>query len=241
MWVIYTGSDIKNKIENLPNIKTHLDRFSQIITSDNKPYGLHRARDERFFKGDKIVSLRKCAEPTFCFTDFDCYLSQTYYIIKTDKVNLKFLTGILNSKIVAFWLRYKGKMQGDLYQIDKDPLLNIPIPEATETEQTQIAELVDQIMELKKDNQNLTNSLLKLIKAKYKVNQISTKLKNWHKLETADFLDEIKKLKLNLGFAEEAELISYFEVEKAKVNQSQTKINQVDGEIEGLVRGLYEI
>jgi len=241
LWVIYTGSDIKNKIDNLPNIKAHLDRFSEIITSDNKPYGLHRARDERFFKGDKIVSLRKCTEPTFCFTDFDCYLSQTYYIIKTDKVNLKFLTGVLNSKIVAFWLRYKGKMQGDLYQIDKDPLLNIPIPQATETEQTQIAELVDQIMELKKDNQSLTNSLLKLIKTKYKVNQIGAKLKNWYELETADFLDELKKLKLNLGFAEEAELITYFEAEKAKVNQLQNKINQFDQQIEELVRGLYKI
>ena len=239
LWVIYTKSDIKTKIDNLPNIKAHLDRFSEVITSDNKPYGLHRARDEKFFKGDKIVSLRKCTEPTFCFTDFDCYLSQTYYIIKTDKVNLKFLTGVLNSKIVAFWLRYKGKMQGDLYQIDKDPLLNIPIPKATQEQQVQTAELVDQIMTLKQDNQSLTDSLLKLIKAKYKVSQISTKLKKWYELETADFLDELKKLKLNLGFSEEAELINYFEAEKTKVNQSQTKINQVDQQIEELVRGLY--
>ncbi|WP_254488906.1 hypothetical protein, partial [Salmonella enterica] len=40
-WIIYTKSDIKNVISNYPNIKTHLDKYAEIITSDNKPYGLH--------------------------------------------------------------------------------------------------------------------------------------------------------------------------------------------------------
>ena len=31
-----------------PNLKAHLDKFTQVITSDNKPYGLHRVRDEQF-------------------------------------------------------------------------------------------------------------------------------------------------------------------------------------------------
>ena len=31
-----------------PNLKTHLDKFIRVITSDNKPYGLRRARDEQF-------------------------------------------------------------------------------------------------------------------------------------------------------------------------------------------------
>ena len=31
-----------------PNLKAHLDKFIPVITSDNKPYGLHRAREEQF-------------------------------------------------------------------------------------------------------------------------------------------------------------------------------------------------
>ncbi len=128
-YVIYTGSMFKNlkAIEPYPNIKRHLDQFSKIITSDNKPYGLHRAREEKFFKGEKIMSVRKCAIPTFTFTDFDCYVSQTYFVIKTERIDQKYLTAILNSKVIAFWLKYRGKMQGDNYQIDKEPLLGIPI------------------------------------------------------------------------------------------------------------------
>nr|WP_158304222.1 N-6 DNA methylase [Caldicellulosiruptor hydrothermalis] len=128
-WIIYTDSKFRNPkfIEPYPNIKKHLDKFQQVITSDNKPYGLHRARDEKFFKGEKIIALRKCVEPCFTYTDFDCYVSAAFYIIKTERVNMKFLTALLNSKVVKFWLRYKGKMQGSNYQIDKEPLLNLPL------------------------------------------------------------------------------------------------------------------
>ena len=41
---------------------------------------------------------------------------------------MKFLTGLLNSKLVAFWLKHKGKMQGANYQVDKEPLMSIPLP-----------------------------------------------------------------------------------------------------------------
>lgn len=48
-------------------------------------------------------------------------------MIKSNRINLKYLTGILNSKVTYFWLRHKGKMQGDLFQVDKAPILEIPI------------------------------------------------------------------------------------------------------------------
>jgi len=146
-WLIYTGSEFKNPsaIEPYPNIKKHLDQFADIITSDNKPYGLHRAREERFFKDEKIIVQRKCpGRPIFTYANFDTYVSATFYLIKTDRVNLKFLTALLNSKLIAFWLRNKGKMQGNNYQIDKEPLLEIPIVQ-TDKEQI-VATLVDYIL-----------------------------------------------------------------------------------------------
>src|SRR5690606_38728930 len=126
-WIIYTKSDIKNEISNYPNIKTHLDKYTEIITSDNKPYGLHRARKEDFFIGEKIISVRMNFELIFTYTDLDCYVTLTFYSVNAYRFNLKFLTTLLNSKLIAFWLRYKGKMQGNNYQIDKEPLVEIPI------------------------------------------------------------------------------------------------------------------
>lgn len=147
-WIIYTTSDINRKIKEYPTIKTHLDRFKKVLTSDFAPYGLHRSRDERFFKGNKIMSVRKCIKPTFTYTNFDCYVSQTYFVIKTDRINLKYLTAILNSRVVAFWLKFKGKLQGNLYQVDKQPLIELPIVNSTRDFIIEI--LVDYILSIQK-------------------------------------------------------------------------------------------
>ncbi len=151
-WVIYTDSSFKdlNKIESYPNIKKHLDKFNKVITSDNGPYGLHRAKKENFFIGEKIIVLRKCTIPTFTYVNFDSYVSATFYIIKTNRIDQKYLTAILNSSLIAFWLKNKGKMQGNNYQLDKAPLMNIPIYISDKNQQKIIIDLVEKITEQNK-------------------------------------------------------------------------------------------
>lgn len=147
--IIYTNSSYKNlhSLDAYPNLKEHLDRFQNIITSDNKPYGLHRAREERFFLNEKVIVLRKCSErPLFAFAYANTYFSATFNIIQTDRVDMKYLTGLLNSKLIEFWLRNKGKMQGSNFQLDKEPLLQIPIAVPSREMQSLIAKLVDCII-----------------------------------------------------------------------------------------------
>ncbi len=153
-WVIYTSSKFKNpsEIKPYPKIKEHLDKFRKIITTDFKPYGIHRTRIENFFKGEKIISIRKCQIPSFSFVNFDSYVNQVYYVIKTNRINMKFLTGLLNSKLIYFWLYHNGKKQGEQLQIDRDPLVEIPI---IKLENKEIIELVDFITELNRKLENL--------------------------------------------------------------------------------------
>ncbi len=160
-WIIYTDSSFKDKskIKDYPNIKKHLEQFKEIITSDNKPYGLHRARKENFFKAEKIISTRKCKAPTFTYVDFDSYVSATFYVIKTNRINQKYLTGILNSKLIAFWLKHKGKMQGSNYQIDKEPILSIPLIKVEQEKQKPFVELVDKILAITGKSDYLKNSI----------------------------------------------------------------------------------
>ncbi|ENP7012451.1 Eco57I restriction-modification methylase domain-containing protein [Campylobacter coli] len=179
-WVIYTNSSFKNpnSMDDYPNLKKHLDKFQNVITSDNKPYGLHRARDEKFFTGSpRIVALRKCVgEPKFSYVDFDCYVSATFYVIKTQRINVKYLTAILNSKLVAFWLKHKGKMQGNNYQIDKEPLLNIPIVTINSKNQKiadELINLVDEILKAKEQDKNANTQELE-----NKINSLVYKLYN---------------------------------------------------------------
>ena len=162
-WTIYTDSSFRNpnSLDNYPNIKAHLDRFLPIFTSDNKPYGLHRARENRLFVKNKIIAVRKSVgHPMFAYCDFECYLSQTFNLIQTNRVNLKYLTGLLNSKLIEFWLKNRGKMQGANYQLDKEPLQQIPIAVPSIEVQTIIANLVDAIILLNSTDKRASNLVL---------------------------------------------------------------------------------
>lgn len=162
-------------MDTYPHIKARLDRYSEVITSDNKPYGLHRARVESFFIGEKIVVVRKSAgKPIFAYADGENYMSATFYVIKTSKVCMKYLTGLLNSKLIEFWLKNKGKMQGTNYQLDKEPLQQIPIVAASTEIQNKIAGVVDNIIinktsDLNADISQYVNEIDSLIYKLYKL------------------------------------------------------------------------
>jgi len=149
-WIIYTDTKTIKRINSLPSIASHLDRFADVITSDNRPYGLHRARNEKLFLGEKILSLRKTNIPYFSYNDFPCYVSQTFFIIQPSDINLKYLVGLLNSRLCHFWLNNKGKKQGNALQVDKGPLLAIPIIKPDSSDQRsyheQIITLVNKII-----------------------------------------------------------------------------------------------
>ena len=145
-WILYTGREVNIRIAEYPNIKNHLDKFQSIITSANRPYGLHRTRNETIFLGKKLLATRKCTRPTFSLVGFSSYFSRTFLAIKSEQINLKFLLAILNSRLIAFWLYHRGKLQGKLYQIDKNPLMSVPVLIPEENEQTMIIRLVDKIL-----------------------------------------------------------------------------------------------
>ena len=147
------------KLEDYPNIENHFKPFEKILReakekygTPNKPYFyLHREREEMFFnKGSKIVCGVRVAYPSFFYTEEAYYGSRALNFIKTDRINLKYLTGILNSKLTFYWLKNKGKQLGDLLQIDKGPLMEIPICVGNKEQQKEIINLVDKMIFLNK-------------------------------------------------------------------------------------------
>jgi len=142
-----------------PTLLTHLNRYKEIMLQRRENQNgridfmhLHWPRDERFFKrGEKILSVRKCVDaPIFVYCEQPAYVMMAVNVIKSSRWNMRFLTGVLNSQLVAFWLRHKGKMQGNNYQVDKEPLQGIPLPVVDVSQQQPIIALVDKILAAKK-------------------------------------------------------------------------------------------
>lgn len=80
---------------------------------------------------------------------------------------------------------------------------------------------------------------MSFVESKFYIDKPSTKLQNWPDLDFKGFLGELKKAKVKLSLAEEAEWIAYFNEQKAKAQALQADINRIDKEIDALVYELY--
>ena len=156
--IIYSTRGNSTSLTLPQRLLSHLERYREIMEErrENRMgriefFQLHWPREERFFaSGPKILAVRKCAVPTFTYTDEEAYVMMSFNIIQSSRVNLKFLTGLLNSRLVRFWLSHKGKMQGNNFQVDKEPLLDVPLCVPNQSAQKPIRNLVERIIDCKK-------------------------------------------------------------------------------------------
>jgi adenine-specific DNA-methyltransferase len=133
-----------------PSIVAHLSRFKEIMQNrrENRTgqlafHHLHWPRDEAFFAaGEKILAPRKCVSPLFLHTEDEAYVMLSINVIRTRRIDMRYLSAVLNSSVVRYWLRHCGNRQGVNFQIDAAPLQNIPIASATHEQREVIAKLV---------------------------------------------------------------------------------------------------
>lgn len=179
--IAYLSKSKNYLIEEFINIKTQLLRYQEDLQNRREVksgrlswFNLHWPRDEKFFgKGSKIVCGVRVKEPSFYYTEDEYYGSRALNFIKTERLNLKYLTGLLNSKLVFFWLKNRGKQLGSLLQVDKGPLLEIPLCIGDEAQEKEMLGLVDQVLTLKKQNKDANTKDLEL-----KIDQIVYRLYN---------------------------------------------------------------
>lgn len=113
----------------------HLERFRPLMERRRetrmgrmKYYHVHWPRREEFFlSGPKILAARKCARPTFTYTEREAYVMMSFNVIRTERLSMKYLAALLNSRLMQFWFRLRGKMQGDAFQMDTAPILRAPV------------------------------------------------------------------------------------------------------------------
>jgi adenine-specific DNA-methyltransferase len=86
----------------------------------------------------------------FGFTTKSVYSSRDVFFIKSKEniFDLKFLLGLLNSKLYFLWLYHKGKRKGEMLELYQTPLSEIPIKEILLSEQKPFIGVLDQILSL---------------------------------------------------------------------------------------------
>ena len=172
-YVIYHHEKANYELCDIPNIleylKLHKDKLQN--RKDNSLKGaLKRGRWDVMalpkitvdFCGPKIVCPQRNKVNTFGYNECNWYASaDVYYITNPNKdYHIKYILGLLNSKLYYVWLYHKGKRKGETLELYQKPLSEIPIKKASPDIQNSIVKIVDEIITLKKSNPNHDTSSL---------------------------------------------------------------------------------
>ena len=161
--IIFSSSD--TPIQEQEIIKSCLLLYKPILTkireiNKEKIEYWHQLRrgtaHPYIFTSPKIVCPQRSKVNTFGYNECDWYASaDVYYITNPHKdYNIKYILGLLNSKLYYVWLYHKGKRKGETLELYQKPLSEIPIKKASLEIQNSIIKIVDEIIAFKKSNPN---------------------------------------------------------------------------------------
>ena len=133
--------------------KENTDYWYQLRRGTAHPY---------IFTNPKIVCPQRSKTNTFGYNECDWYASADVYFI-TNPINgysLKYILGLLNSKLYYTWLYHKGKRKGETLELYQKPLSEIPIKRVSSEVQNSIIKIVDEIITHKKTDSRYDTSVL---------------------------------------------------------------------------------
>ena len=159
-YLLYIGNKenkhIKQNRGEYANLVTHLDYFAPYITSSNKPYGIHRTRKPHFFNREKLLCPNMFDKPNFTYCLEESYINLAFNVVISwqDAYSLKYVLGIMNSTLGAFWFNLLGKKRGVNVDIGVGVIRQFPIriidfadPDDLEMHDKMVA-LVEQMLDL---------------------------------------------------------------------------------------------
>lgn len=155
LWVIATFPSLKLDIDDYPSLKTYLSQFRPRIDQSGEKGCRKKTSNQWFetqdniayhgdFEKEKIVyPCIMAKEPCFVYEEKGFYAPAPANIITGDKIEIKYLTALLNSKCIYFAMRkfyMGGGIEGEL---KTNNLEKIPIPQITPKNQELAQKITD--------------------------------------------------------------------------------------------------
>ena len=190
LYLINTHNGVKEKsispidINKYTAIKKYLDKYySNLEIRQDKgitPYNLRDCAYLEDFKKPKIIYPNMNKEFIAVFDKAKFFTNQKCFIIISNVENLKYLTGLLNSKLNFWYFKQIGATLGaGGYEMSKIFVEKLPIPKVDKKTEDKIVNLVDRIIEGKKsgiDMRELEEEVDRLVYRLYELSEEEIKI-----------------------------------------------------------------
>ncbi|MCD8295614.1 MAG: restriction endonuclease [Clostridia bacterium] len=173
-YLIFTRRGID--IDEYPSIKEHLFQFydqlkpkNRSIDTEGRKPGVYKwyeildntAYYQHFEKSEKIIWGLTADKWAYTLDTEQHYLPSNGYILTSDIIPIRFILGMLNSKVLHHYFSYIGVMTaGGAYTLKAASIEALPIPTATLTQQRDVINLVDNVLSAKKQNPQADTSVI---------------------------------------------------------------------------------
>lgn len=150
----------------------------------------------------------------------------------------------MNSRTVWFYLMgVCDALRGGVWRLRlfSANIETIPVPTASKAQKEAIGALAEQCQKAAEELHALSTKFVNLLKTDFKLEKPSTKLEQWHSLDFAGFLDELKKKKIVPTLTQKSEWMDYFEKQKATAQTLKQTIKKLEQELNQQVYALYAL
>ncbi len=166
-YLIYIDDNVK--IEDYPTVYKYLLKYKNQLSERNEVskgiypwYRLERPREKRIFDAkEKLVVPYRAESNKFAYDNRQAFNdgggSYAIVVKEGERANIKYLLGILNSKLMNWFYGFIGKPKGKAREYFNRPLSLIPIKKISITQQQPFVVLVDKILAITKAEDYLQN------------------------------------------------------------------------------------
>jgi len=169
LYVIYTNR--ADNFKELPNIRKYIDQFKgqitcrEVLDKKHPIYALHRPREKHIFlKPQKLIGVITGDEIIVALDEEQLFATDGLYLFGLkDKIDIKYIMGLLNSRLFVFLYRLLALETGRVMAQVKPTILNeLPIRVIDFTDRvevkihSQFVKLVEQMLSLKNQFKNAT-------------------------------------------------------------------------------------
>ena len=259
LFLIFTRRGID--IDKYPAIKAHLEQYKEQLEPKPKDWqGVWKGRKSGSYQWfeiqDTVAYYEEFEKVKIIYPEFSDSLKFSIDILKSycnNKVYLIsqtndhfFLLGLLNSNIT--WMYLKGVcsfVRGFFLQLYAHYCEKLPIPQATNSQKTEIATLAQQCQHLAETRYQKQTAVRHRIPDLCPIGnriELNHKLKSWWMLDFKAFREEIKKcFKADIPLAERNDWEIWLNVEKAEIEQLNQQLIHLEQQLNQKIYTLFEL